>query len=57
MVCPKVAYLLGPMLILLLVNDFSNLDEALLYADDTALIMGGANVGEIIGAALVCVLS
>lgn len=33
MVCPKVTYLLGSLLFLLLVNDFSSLDEALLYAD------------------------
>lgn len=57
MVCSKIAYLLGPLLFLLLVNDFSSLDEALLNTDDTALLMGGATVGEIVGAALVCVLS
>lgn len=52
-----IRYLLGPLLFLLLVNYFSSLDEALLCADGTPLIMGGTTVGEIIGAALVCVLS
>lgn len=38
---------LGLLLFLLLVNNFSNLDEVLLYADHTTLIIGDATVGEI----------
>lgn len=37
----------GSLLFLLLVNDFSSLDEALLYADDTTLKTGSATVGEV----------
>lgn len=44
---------LGLLLFLLLVNNFSNLDEVLLYADHTTLIMGDATVDEIKRAAVV----
>lgn len=37
----------GSLLFLLLVNDFSILDEALLYADVTTLKTGSATVGEV----------
>lgn len=43
---------LGPLLFLLLVNDFSSLDEVLLYADDTTLMTEGAMVGEVEEAAM-----
>jgi hypothetical protein len=38
---------LGPLLFVLLVNDFKGGDEALLYADDTTLIRGGSSVAEV----------
>lgn len=38
---------LGPLLLVLLVNDFSSLDEAFLFADDTRLMTGGATVGGV----------
>lgn len=41
-------FVLGPVLFLLLVSDFRGLDEALLYADDTTLMTGGATVGEVV---------
>lgn len=37
----------GSLLFLLLVNDFSSLDGALLYADVTTLKTGSATVGEV----------
>lgn len=43
---------MNPQLFLLLVNNLSSIDEALLYKVDTRLIMGDAKVGEIDGAAL-----
>jgi ribonuclease P/MRP protein subunit RPP40 len=36
---------LGPLLFILLVNDFAGGDEALMYADDITLIRSGATVG------------
>lgn len=45
-------FVLGPVLFLLLVNDFRGLDEALLYADNTTLMRRGATFGEVEGAAL-----
>lgn len=43
---------INPQLFLLLVNNLSSIDEALLYKVDTRLKMGDAKVGEIDGAAL-----
>lgn len=43
---------INPQLFLLLVNNLSSIDEALLYKVDTRLKMEDAKVGEIDGAAL-----